>query len=62
MQRLNFNLIVEKDDDELLISKQRESARIYIRRFSKSDNFYLIIELTVLLTRSLLNDSESFEF
>ena len=63
MRRLNFDLIIEKlKNDELLISEQRKNARIYIRRFFESNDSYLIIELTILSTRFLLNDFKSFNF
>ena len=62
MRRLDFDSTVEKKDDKLLISKERENVRIYIRQSFKSDDFYLIIELIILSTHFLLNNFESFEF
>ena len=62
LQRLNFDSTIEKEDNKLLISEQQESVRICIHWFSELNDFYLIIELTILSIRFLLNDFKSFEF
>ena len=62
LRRLGFDSTVEKKDDKLLISEQRESVRIYIHRSSESNDSCLIIELTILSTHFLLNDFKNFEF
>ena len=59
---LSFNSTVKKENNKLLILKQRENVRIYIRQSFKLNDFCLIIELMILSTCFLSNDFESFEF
>ena len=55
LKRSNFNSIFENE-------VQRKIVRIYIRWFFKSVDSFLITELTLLLTRFLLNNFKRFEF